>query len=232
VLPTTRAPTGGFGASSDAAAAAPPPSAVIHCLNGNLLRALIGFGYLDDPRLEAAIDWTASAINGDGEVRYYRSGTSGPGFACGANEGQPCAWGAVKAVRGLARIPLERRNPAVRRAIDRGVAFLLSVDPLTADYPRPSYSTRPSGSWFHLGFPSAYVTDLLQILEALVELDLGSDPRLERAVAWLEAQQDGAGRWLNRYAYTGKTTVDFERQGAPSKWVTLRACAVLRGVFG
>ena len=34
-------------------------------------------------------------------------------------------------------------------------------------------------------------------------------------------------RWLNRYAYNGKVGVDIERQGAPSKWVTLRALAVL-----
>jgi hypothetical protein len=32
---------------------------------------------------------------------------------------------------------------------------------------------------------------------------------------------------LNRYAYNGKVGVDIERQGVPSKWVTLRALAVL-----
>ena len=231
VLDRTRASTGGFGASGDATTAA-PPSSVYHCLNGNLVRALIGFGHLDAPRLQVAIDWAAGATNGEGEVAYYRSGTSSPGFACGANQGQPCAWGAVKELLGLARVPEERRTPAVRRAIERGVAFLLSVDPLTADYPRPSYATRPSGSWFHLGFPSGYVTDLLQNLEALVALGHAGDPRLARSLAWLEEQQDFGGRWANRYAYNGKTVVDFEAQGAPSKWVTLRACAELRAVHG
>ena len=32
------------------------------------------------------------------------------------------------------------------------------------------------------------------------------------------------------HAYHGKTWLDFERQGQPSKWVTLRACRVLRAV--
>jgi len=44
----------------------------------------------------------------------------------------------------------------------------------------------------------------------------------------LRAKQDDRGRWHNDYAYNGKTWVDIERQGAPSKWVTLRACRVLR----
>ena len=42
---------GGFGCSAAKAERPPPPSAVIHCLNGNLLRALIGLGRLDDPRV-------------------------------------------------------------------------------------------------------------------------------------------------------------------------------------
>lgn len=42
------------------------------------------------------------------------------------------------------------------------------------------------------------------------------------------SQQDERGRWRNRYAYNGKTWVVIERQGAPSKWVTLRACFVLK----
>jgi hypothetical protein len=48
---------------------------------------------------------------------------------------------------------------------------------------------------------------------------------------WLESRQDAAGRWRNRSACNGKTWVDFEEQGAPSKWVTLRACTVLRAAY-
>jgi hypothetical protein len=232
VLGASLAVTGGFGASGAATAAPPPPSAVIHCLNGNLLRALIGFGFLDDPRVQAAIGWAANAITGEEGVVYHRSGTSGPGFACAGNGQLPCGWGAIKELRALARIPPGRRGPLAVRAIDEGVRFLLSIDPADADYPRPSASGAPSGSWFKLGFPSGYVADVLQNLEVLAELGHAGDSRLERAVSWLEAQQDAAGRWANRYAYNGKTTVDFERQGDPSKWVTLRACAVLRAVHG
>jgi hypothetical protein len=232
VLSHSPAATGGMGAASTRADAAPPPSSVIHCLNGNLLRALLGFGRGDDPRVAAAIDWAARAITGQDMPRWYASGTSGPGFACGANEGQPCAWGAVKELLALARVPRSGRGPLVERAVTEGVEFLLARDPAVADYPFPSYATKPSGAWFSLGFPIAYVTDVLQNLEALAELGHVRDPRARHALEWLLTQQVVPGRWRNRHAYNGKTTVDIERQGSTSKWVTLRACTVLRAAYG
>ena len=230
VLTHTQAASGGLGSSGVRDELAPPPSRVIHCLNGNLLRALIGFGWLDDPRVQASVDWAARAITGESVDRYFASGTSGPGFACGANGGRPCAWGAVKELLALARIPVPRRSPLVARAVEQGVDFLLSRDPAVADYPMPARDSKPSSSWFKLGFPSGYVTDVLQNLQALAELGQAGDPRLARAVDWVLQQQDAHGRWHNRYAYNGKTTVDVEHQGDPSKWVTLRACTLLKAV--
>ncbi len=227
VLSHSQAETGGFGASGREAGL-PPPSYVIHCLNGNLLRALIGFGWLEDERLQRAIDWEARAITGDGFDRYYRSGTSGPRFACAANGKLPCGWGAVKALRGLARIPIERRSEIVNAAISQGVEFLLSRDPAVADYPT---STTVSSSWLKLGFPSGYIADVLQIAEVLVDLRHAKDPRLSNLVDWIVSKQDNQGRWRNRYAYNHKMWIDVEAQGAQSKWVTLRACNVLRHVF-
>jgi hypothetical protein len=222
---------GGFGCSAAKQEAPPPPSAVIHCLNGNLVRALIGFGRLADGRVQAAVDWAARTITGEGVDRWYASGTSGPGFACAANQHQPCAWGALKELGALARVPAERRSPLVQRAVTVGVDFLFSRDPAVADYPMGWGNTKPSSSWFKPGFPSGYVADVLQTVEVLAELGHGRDERLAAALAWVESGQDGQGRWRNRYAYNGKTWVDIEPQGQPSKWVTLRACTVLRAAY-
>jgi hypothetical protein len=71
---------------------------------------------------------------------------------------------------------------------------------------------------------------MLQTLEALCEAGMAADPRLDRAVDWVAAQQDSQGRWANRYSYAGKLVVDIDRQGQPSKWVTLRACRILKRV--
>jgi hypothetical protein len=179
--------------------------------------------------VQAAVRWAAAAITGEGGQRFYRSATCGPGFACAANERLPCAWGAVKQLRGLARIPPERRPPEVQRALEVGAAFLFSRDPAVADYPMGYGNTKPNGSWFRLGFPSGYVADVLQVVEVLHELDFAGDPRLDAAIAFVAGQQDADGRWRNRHAYNRKTSVDIEVQGKPSKWVTLRACTVLAG---
>lgn len=93
-------------------------------------------------------------------------------------------------------------------------------------------NTTPNGSWYEPGFPSAYVTDVLQDIEALAELGVAPDPRLDHAYEWLAGLADGHGRWKNRSAHTSKTTVQIETQDAPSKWVPLRACKVLRARHG
>jgi hypothetical protein len=229
VLAHSQASSGGFGASGTFDVRPPPPSRVIHCLNGNLLRALLGFGWLHDERVQRAIDWQARAITGDTTIRYFT--TTGPGFRCAANDGQPCAWGAIKALLALARVPPAARSHQVHRAIDQGAAFLLSCDPASAMYPMGYGNTRPNGSWFRLGFPSGYVADVLQNLEALCELGYARDERLRPALEWVLSKQDAQGSWRNEYAYNGKTWVDFEPQGQPSKWVTLRACRVLKLAF-
>jgi hypothetical protein len=193
-----------------------------------MVRALLGLGWWGDERLDRAIEWQARATTGVGDVRYYKSGTAGPRFSCAVNGGQPCAWGAIKALRGLARVPVDKQSPMVKEALQTGVEFLLSRDPAKADY--PTGDGRISSSWFKLGFPSGYVADVLQNLEVLSELGQIGDERLQPALKWLLSKQDTQHRWKNEYAYTGKMWADIERQGQPSKWVTLRALRVLKAV--
>lgn len=227
VLRFSTTSSGGFGASGSHLERQPPPSSAAHCINGNLLRAVINFGRLDEPPVRKAIQWTTQTITGTNVERWYASGTSGPGFACAANDGQPCAWGAIKELRALAAVPPRRRTASVRAAVDVGIEFLFSRDPARADYPMGYGNTKPSGSWFKLGFPSGYICDVLETLETLTELNQGSDERLQPALKWLLDHQDHAGRWRNQRSYHGKMVIDFETQGAPSKWVTLRACTVI-----
>ena len=71
-------------------------------------------------------------------------------------------------------------------AIDQCVDFLLSRDPAGADYPMPARDSKPASAWHRLGFPIAYVTDLLQNLEVLAELGHARDRRLGNAIQWVE----------------------------------------------
>lgn len=212
-----------------AASQKPVPSNAIHCLNGNLLYALLRLGFGGDPRVQAALDWQARAITGEGEIQFYKSGTSGPNFACAVNLGQPCGWGANKALRALSAVPAEERSPAVRRALEAGAAFLLSRDPALADYP---YTDRVSATWFKFGFPLTYWSDVLETVAVLVGLGYGRDPRLANALGYILSKQDAQGRWKLENSLKGKMWADIEQRGKPSKWITLRALRVLRRLDG
>lgn len=212
------------------------PAGMIHCLQGNLAAAMIDLGWLGDGRLDTALNWLARSITGEGiapaeertaPIRYYRSGNSSPGFTCSANNHLPCAWGAVKTMLALSKVPQAARTPAIEAAIKRGVAFLLSSDPAAADYPM-GYSKKPNRSWFRFGYPIGYVTDVLQNMEVLTTLGYGRDPRLANGLDFIASQRDAQGRWKMAYSYNGKTWVDVEEKGQPSKWVTLRASRVLK----
>jgi hypothetical protein len=213
------------------------PSGTADCLQGNLCWALLELGY-DDPRLATAFEWMARTVTGEGvapvtdkqaAVRYY-AGKCGPLFACGSNNKLPCAWGGVKVMLALGQVPVKQRTPLMKRAIKQGAEFLLSVDPATAAYPA-GFSSKPSQSWWKFGFPVFYVTDVLQIVEALAALGYGHDRRLENVVTLIRNKQDDQGRWLMEYDYTGKTWGDYGRKKAPSKWVTLRALRALKAAL-
>ncbi len=214
------------------------PSGTADCLQGNMCWAIPELGY-DDPRLETAFEWMARTVTGEGlapssdrqaEMRYY-AGKCGPWFACGSNNKLSCAWGAAKVMLAFSRLPEERRTPLVERAIQQGVDFLFSTDPAKADWPS-GWAEKPSGNWWKFGFPVFYVTDLLQIIEALVALGYAADPRLANALEIIRQKQDVKGRWLLEYDYTGKTWVDFGPKKQPNKWVTLRALRVLKKAGG
>lgn len=218
-------------AANDAFSASQPPqpSGAIHCLNGNLLSALLRLGYADDPRVQAALEWQARAITGEAPINYYKSGTAGPGFACAANLGQPCGWGATKALQALLAVPPRQRSPLVQRALETGAEFLLNRNPAVADYP---YTERVSSTWFKFGFPLSYWSDVLETTTVLVELGYGRDPRLSEARQLILSKQDARGRWKLENSLNKKMWADIEAKGKPSKWVTLRALCLLRASAG
>ena len=210
------------------------PSGTVDCLQGNMLWSLMELGYTD-PRMDSAYAWMARTTTGEGvapikekhaPVRYF-AGKCGPTFACGANNKLPCAWGGVKVLLALSKLPAEKRSELIERAIQHGVNFFFSVDPSTAKYPN-GWAEKPSGNWWKFGFPVFYVTDILQIAEALVGLGYAKDPRLANTLELIRSKQDEKGRWPLEYNYDGKTWMRFGKMKEPNEWVTLRALKVLK----
>jgi hypothetical protein len=191
----------------------------------------------DDPRLASAYEWMARTVTGEGiaplenkdaPVRYYAY-KCGPTFACGVNNKLPCAWGGVKVMLAFSKLPARKQTPLIRKAIKQGLDFFFGVDPVTATYPA-GYGDKPSGNWWKFGFPVFYITDLLQLAEALVALGCGNDPRLSNTLNLIREKQDSEGRWSLEYDYAGKTWIDVGNKKQPNKWVTLRALRVLKTI--
>ena len=199
-------------------------SEVIPCLTGNMVWALIRLGYLDDPRLQTSIDWLTTfmrlndGVEADPQVAPYDRYE----MCWGAHT---CLMGVVKALKALSAIPVERRSPLVDQTIDELVEFLLihHVHKRSHDLARV---LKPG--WRQFSFPLMYQTDVLEILEILVDLGV-TDDRMSEALDLVAAKQGPDGRWRMDNAYaTDRLLVPFEAKGEPSKWITLRALRVLR----
>jgi hypothetical protein len=211
------------------------PSDYNYCTAGIMGAALLDFGWLDDQRLQRAMERLAQTITGEGVAdtsnrdankRQDKFANSSPPFACSANGNLPCAWGAIKAMLALSKVPLAQRTKNMHEAIKLGADFLLSHDPAVADYPF-GRGNKPSSRWFTFFYPLGTSADVLQNLEVLAALGQAQNLRLTNALALVIGKQNQQGRWLLEHTY-----VDIqEKKRQPSKWVTLRALRVLKAAY-
>jgi hypothetical protein len=155
------------------------------CFWGNLLRYARYCGFGDDPRVARLTD------------RVVSDATEA-GWRCRYNDELPCAWGAARALWGLAAAPAQRRSPAIAAAIASGLDLLLADDRLVrADYPTPG---KVHDIWRHVNFPLFYQADIPFVLRVAAELDALDQPGARSALNWLAARRrtGGAtpGTWL------------------------------------
>jgi hypothetical protein len=213
-----------------------------NCFQGNMIASLMDLG-CRDKRLEAAYEWTARTVTGEGlplqvtrdgltptdssSMKLYPfSGITGPLFAC--RRTAHCAWAGAKIMLAFSRLPVERRSPLVKRAIETGVEYFFGNDPATANFPG-ELAPAPDKRWWKFHFPVVGM-DLLQVAEVLTALGYGSDPRLANTLKVIRDKQDEQGRWLREknYGYQHKWWVNYGLYEKPNKWVTLRAMRVLK----
>lgn len=212
------------------------PSGYIDCLQGNMCGTLLDLG-VKDKRLDGAFELMARYVTGEGIspakdkeklLRYY-SYKCGPEFACGANEKKPCSWGAVKVMFAFSKLPKSKQTLTIKKAIKEGCKFLLKYDLVKANYPTRG-NTPPNRSWQKFGFPVFYVADILQNVEALVNLGYASHPKVSKAIEFILNKKDKDDRWNLNYNYNDKTWANWVQMRKPNKWVTYRVYKVLKSV--
>ncbi|PKP70781.1 MAG: nitrogen fixation protein NifH [Alphaproteobacteria bacterium HGW-Alphaproteobacteria-4] len=197
-------------------------SVVLPCLTGNMAWVLLRFGLAAEPRVQAAVDWITTYQRFDDGIAVAPQGWPYDRLEpCWGRHS--CHMGVVKAMKALAEIPPQARTAAVAETLARAAEFMLihHIHKRSHDLARKS---KPG--WLRFGFPLMYQTDVLEILNLL--LDLGyRDPRMDAALAVVAEKRGADGRWRLENSYNDKFTAPIEQLGAPSKWITLNALRAL-----
>jgi hypothetical protein len=184
------------------------------CFWANLLRYSLGAGLEPDARLDPLIEYlTVHGIETQWRCRW--------------NGGRPCAWGAVRALWGLAALPTARLTPRVQQSIDSAIHFLLEEhDPLLANYPLHD-GGKISPLWRRLNFPLFYQADLLLLLRALAELNRLDASGAQRVLDWLDSLRGKDGRWKGSSPFSRRTWSEMGGAQETHRWVSLYAALLV-----
>ena len=190
------------------------------CIVGNMARMLTRFGYADDWRVRKLYARLLEDQKQDGGWNCYES-----------RRGTLDSWEALAA---FASLPESMKTQAVKDSIARGVEFYLQRNLFREG--KGKY-----GPWFRFHYPNHYYYDILVGLDIVTGFGYAGDRRILPALEILTRKRRRDGRWNNDrnhpdvYAKYGKTKavhtpLVIEREGQPSRWVTLRALNVLKRV--
>ena len=134
--------------------------------------------------------------------------------------------GAVKSLKALAEIPPEQRTEAVKDTIKKGAEYLL-IHRLYKSSHDPTVIAKVF--WLNFGFPTLWKIDALEMLGVLAKLGY-RDERMQEAIDLVISKQDAQGRWKMEKSYNNRLIVSLEKDGKPSKWITLQALRILKGI--
>jgi hypothetical protein len=185
------------------------------CVTGMILSILSHFEY-EDARLETIADHLLEQQMPDGGWNCQRP----------AGATHSSVHTTISVLEGLRLYELHRgrKTRAVQAAQRRGREFLL-VHRLFRSH-RTGEIIKPIFTRF--SFPPRWHYDILRALDHFQAVDAPRDPRLAEAIDIVRKGQQEDGRWSLQHSYKGKTYFELERQGAPSRWNTLRALRVLK----
>jgi len=200
-----------------------------HCYTANMARALIRFGFEDDPRVRKTMEWLVETAHPKG------------GWTCRFSKEGPAESRSLDAWEGLAAFaeyPRSKWTPAMQACVDRTAEYYLERE--------LHRQGEPYEPWYRFHWPTHYYYDILVGLDCLMAVGHSDDPRLRFGIDLLRKRRRSDGRWnldadqpdpdpesarwYAQHPEKRPTPLSFERAGQPSKMVTLRALTVLSRV--
>lgn len=180
------------------------------CSAGIAIRALVRFGYGDDPKIRRVLEWFAEIANPKGGWSHFGSGRNLD------------SWHALGA---LAALPRSKRSAAMQRAAENGAEYFLGCElHKQGDRYEP---------WYRFHYPVHYYYDILVGLDLITSLGYGDDHRLRYALSLLKKKRRSDGKWVLDAIHpdvegsSNSKRFALEKVGEPSKMITLIALKVL-----
>jgi hypothetical protein len=183
------------------------------CFWGNVLRYMVYCGRAEDPRVAAIVETLVLA-------------SQSRGWGCHHNGELACAWGAARALWGLAALPAPLRTSKVEAAMQSGLAFVLDGAALIkGDYPTDGQIHK---HWSRMNFPLFYQADILFTLRVVADLGLLDHLGVQPALSWLADRRQSNGRWRGASPYRSRTWAALGDSTETNRWVSLQAATVLK----
>jgi hypothetical protein len=180
------------------------------CTHARVVRFLIRFGYANDPRTRAAVDWLLATQRDDGM------------WLCRHAGGHGCLRATLDVLRVAALHPEIAAQPAIARAA--AVVYDLLMERRMGRYHVPDLWTTLEYPYFGYGVISA--------LDALARLGYTlQEPKVAAAMEYLLSRQLPTGTWPLDQS-PRRPPFDVGRLGQPNKWLTLDALRVVKLLYG
>ncbi len=182
------------------------------CTHARIVRFLIQFGYLKDPRLRKAIDWLLPIQRADGMWFCRPAGDHG------------CLRATLDVLRLAALDPQTAAQPGIAQAAAAVCSLLM--EPRMSRY----HVGDAWGTWECLKYPY-FGFSAISALDSLARLGLSLDqPGIAAAMEYLLSRQSPAGTWPLDDRWP-ESPVDFGQPGEPNRWLTLDALRVVRMMY-
>lgn len=193
------------------------------CTVGNTARALVRFGYADNPKVKRSFDW------------MLRNQSKKGGWSCFGSGRNLDSWEPMSA---FAALPKQKWTKGIHRAVENGAEFFLE-----RELHKQGASYKP---WNRFHYPIHYYYDLLVGLDFMTALGYVEDKRLTYAIQLLKTKrrrdgkwnldaihpdvEGGMAEWYKKHPKDQPTPFSLEKLGEPSKMITLIAMRILNRI--
>ncbi|OEC88610.1 MULTISPECIES: prenyltransferase/squalene oxidase repeat-containing protein [Methanobacterium] len=199
---------------------------ILPCLTANMVWSLIRLDYLDDERVQKALEWLIAHQRFDDEPVELPEGEHYKIWKKCWGE-RTCHSIIVKSLKAFSEIPENKRTPEMENCISKCAEHMLNH----RIHKRSQPPAEGRFKWLEFGFPLMWNIDALEVLGLLTKLGY-KDKRMQEAMDMMISKQNGEGRWTLENTFNGRFQTSIERKGEESKWITLNVLKVLKSYYG